>query len=138
MSSARSVRWAWVVALAAVTGFGLVLAFVLSLATQTRGFYEKHFIWLFSLNVFVAAMLVVVIVGAALRLAVRLKRGKFGSRLLAKLAGIFALVGVLPGVLVYIASYQFVTRSIEGWFDVQVETALTAGLSLGRSTLDSL
>lgn len=136
--SAASVRWAWVVALAAVTGFGLVLAFVLSLLTPTRGFYEKHFTWLFSLNVFVAAMLTVVILGAAARLAVRLKRGKFGSRLLAKLAGIFALVGVLPGLLIYAASYQFVTRSIEGWFDVQVERALTSGLSLGRSTLDNL
>jgi nitrogen fixation/metabolism regulation signal transduction histidine kinase len=81
---------------------------------------------------------VAVILGAAMRLAVRLRRGKFGSRLLAKLAGIFALVGVLPGLMVYGVSYQFVTRSIEAWFDVQVESALNAGLSLGRGTLDTL
>ena len=35
-------------------------------------------------------------------------------------------------------SYQFVSRSIESWFDVKVEGALDAGLSLGRATLDSL
>ena len=136
--SVRSTRWGWVVALVASTGFGLVLAFALSLASDSRSVYERNFVWLFWLNVSVAALLVAVIVGAALRLGVRLRRGKFGSRLLAKLAGIFALVGVLPGLMIYAVSYQFVTRSIEAWFDVQVESALNAGLSLGRGTLDAL
>jgi nitrogen fixation/metabolism regulation signal transduction histidine kinase len=134
----KAARWAWIVALVAVTGVGLVLAFVLSLNTEGRGFYERNFVWLFWLNVAVAALLVLVIVLAAVRLAVRTRRGKFGSRLLFKLAGIFALVGVVPGVLIYTASYQFVSRSIEAWFDVRVEGALDAGLNLGRGTLDAL
>src|SRR6185369_10833571 len=44
----------------------------------------------------------------------------------------------LPGVLIYVVSYQFVSRSIESWFDVKVEGALDAGLNLGRVTLDTL
>jgi nitrogen fixation/metabolism regulation signal transduction histidine kinase len=44
----------------------------------------------------------------------------------------------VPGLLIYIVSYQFVSRSIETWFDVKVETALDAGLNLGRVTLDTL
>ena len=35
-------------------------------------------------------------------------------------------------------SYQFVSRSIETWFDVELEGAWEAGLNLGRSTLDTL
>jgi nitrogen fixation/metabolism regulation signal transduction histidine kinase len=35
-------------------------------------------------------------------------------------------------------SYQFVSRSIETWFDVKVEGALEAGINLGRVTLDTL
>ena len=85
----------------------------------------------------VAALLVLVIGIAAVRLLVRVARGKFGSRLLLKLAAIFALVGVVPGVLIYTVSYQFVSRSIESWFDVKVEGALDAGLNLGRGTLDA-
>ena len=73
-----------------------------------------------------------------MRLVVRVRRRKFGSRLLLKLAAIFALVGVVPGVLIYTVSYQFVSRSIESWFDVKVEGALDAGLNLGRGTLDAL
>jgi nitrogen fixation/metabolism regulation signal transduction histidine kinase len=41
-------------------------------------------------------------------------------------------------VLIYVVSYQFVSRSIESWFDVKVEGALVAGLNLGRATLDTL
>ncbi|MBS3996300.1 MAG: PAS domain-containing protein, partial [Hydrogenophaga sp.] len=61
-----------------------------------------------------------------------------GSRLLVKLAGIIGLVGILPGLLIYTVSYQFVSRSIESWFDVRVESALDAGLNLGRTVLDTL
>jgi nitrogen fixation/metabolism regulation signal transduction histidine kinase len=57
---------------------------------------------------------------------------------LLKIAATFALVGFLPGLLIYSVSYQFVSRSIESWFDVKVEGALEAGLNLGRVTLDTL
>src|SRR5690606_28844685 len=131
-------RWGWIVALVAGTGAALVLAFVLSFSTQGSGFYERHFVWLFWLNVSVALLLALVVVIVALRLVVRLRRGKFGSRLLIKLAGIFALVGVLPGLVIYTVSYQFVARSIEAWFDVRVAGALDSGLALGKETLDAL
>eukprot|EP01032_Pedospumella_encystans_P030015 gene30015-33874_t len=76
--------------------------------------------------------------GGAVRLGLRLRKGRFGSRLLVKLAAIFALVGLMPGLLIYVVSYQFVTRSIESWFDVKVEGALSAGVNLARVSLDSL
>ena len=133
----KASRWAWIISLVAVTGAGLVLAFLLAIATNNRSLYERHYVWLFWVNVAVATVLVLVIGIAAVRMLVRLQRGKFGSRLLLKLAAIFALVGVLPGVLIYTVSYQFVSRSIESWFDVKVEGALDAGLNLGRGTLDA-
>ncbi len=131
-------RWAWTVAVVVATAAALVLAFVLSLSTQDGGFYERHFVWLFWVNVAVALLLVLVIGVAVLRLVVRMKRGKFGSRLLIKLAGIFALVGLLPGLVIYTVSYQFVSRSIEAWFDVRVAGALDSGLALGKESLDAL
>jgi nitrogen fixation/metabolism regulation signal transduction histidine kinase len=136
----RSARWAWIVALTAVTGLILVLAFVVRMGFDGGGSVasERRFVWLFWANVAVAALLTLVIGFAAVRLAVRLRRGKFGSRLLIKLAGIFALVGVLPGLTIYTVSYQFVSRSIEAWFDVRLAGALDAGLSLGKGTLDTL
>ena len=134
----QAVRWAIGVIAALVTAIGLVLMFLLALATNNRVFYEENYTRLFGINVVVATLLLLVIGWVAVRLVRRLRQGKFGSRLLIKLAAIFALVGVVPGVLVYFVSYQFVSRSIESWFDVKVEGALDAGLNLGRATLDSL
>ncbi|WP_431108669.1 ATP-binding protein [Variovorax paradoxus] len=134
----RAVRWAVGVGAALVTAIGLVLMFLLAQATNNRALYERYYVRLFGINVVVAVLLVLVIGWVAFRLLRRLRQGKFGSRLLIKLAAIFALVGVVPGALVYVVSYQFVARSIESWFDVKVEGALDAGLNLGRATLDSL
>ncbi|WP_374584817.1 sensor histidine kinase [Ideonella dechloratans] len=134
----RSAMWAWAIGLLVIAGTGLVLTFVLSLVAQRPLGYEQQFVWLFWVNVGVAALLLVVLLVAAVRLAVRLRQRKFGSRLLFKLAGIFALVGVLPGALIYTVSYQFVSRSVEAWFDAGVERALDAGLALGKGTLQAL
>jgi nitrogen fixation/metabolism regulation signal transduction histidine kinase len=134
----KASRWALLISTVAATGAGLVLAFLLSVATNNPALYERHYVWLFWVNVVVATLLSLVIVIAAVRLLLRVRRGKFGSKLLLKLAAIFALVGVVPGVLIYTVSYQFVSRSIESWFDVKVETALDAGLTLGKGTLQTM
>jgi len=138
MSTIKANRWAWILAGTALAGGGLVLAFLLVMATQNSERLEPYFQWLVWGNLAVAAVLGLTIAIALGRLALRLRARKFGSRLLLKLAGIFGLVGLLPGLLIYTVSYQFVSRSIETWFDVRVEGALEAGLNLGRSTLDTL
>ena len=138
MMSRRSVSLTLLIAGCAIAAAALVLVFLLTITTNNRALYERHYGWLLWVNIGVATALGLVIVLAVARLVMRTRRGKFGSRLLLKLAAIFALVGVLPGALIYGVSYQFVSRSIESWFDVKVEGALEAGLNLGRGTLQIL
>ena len=133
----RAMRWAVGVGSAITVAIGLVLIFLLTVATNNRALYERNYGWLFGVNVVVALLLFAVLVWVAVRLATRLRHKRFGSRLLLKLAAIFALLGLAPGLLIYVVSYQFVSRSIESWFDVRVEGALTAGVSLARATLES-
>ena len=130
-------RWALAVAIALLVGIGLLLIFLLAQATNNRLLYERYYTRLFAINVAVAGVLLLVIGWGIYRLVMRLRRGKFGSRLLIKLAAIFGLVGVLPGLLIYVVSYQFVSRSIESWFDIKVEGALESGLTLARTSLDT-
>ena len=136
--SSRAYRWTMGVSAGVVLALSLVLLFLLTQATGNRELYERNYARLLVLNVAVAVLLLAVIGWIVLRLYIRLKKGRFGSRLLVKLAAIFALVGLLPGLLIYGVSYQFVSRSIESWFDVKVEGALDAGLNLGRATLDAM
>jgi len=134
----RHQSWWFVVGLTILVSLALVLLFLLTQATQRWEAYEQNFGLLFGLNIAFAAILLAIIAWLGVRLLSRLRQGKFGSRLLVKLASIFALVGILPGILIYAVSYQFVTRSIEVWFDTKVEVALDAGLNLSRSTLEGL
>ena len=134
----RAVRWAVGVGAAVMSAIALVLLFLLTQATNHRALYERNYAWLVGVNVLVALLLLAVLAWVAVRLGLRLRKGRFGSRLLVKLATIFALVGLMPGLLIYVVSYQFVTRSIESWFDVKVEGALSAGVNLARVSLDSL
>jgi nitrogen fixation/metabolism regulation signal transduction histidine kinase len=138
VQGSRAWRWALAVGITVAIGIGIVLIFLLTQATNNRELYERNYGRLFALNMVVAGVLLAVILWVFVRLASRLRRGKFGSRLLVKLAAIFALVGFIPGLMIYVVSYQFVSRSIESWFDVKVEGALEAGLNLGRTTLDTL
>nr|WP_207626086.1 sensor histidine kinase EsaS [Burkholderia gladioli] len=124
-----------IVSTVAVTA--LLLLVLLAAASANTEFFDRYYSWLYTANILVALVFLLVVMSLVGMIVVRLRKGKFGTRLLAKLAVFFALVGVVPGGIIYIVSYQFVSRSIESWFDVNVETALTAGLNLGRDTLDA-
>ncbi|MEY4276757.1 MAG: hypothetical protein RI975_22 [Pseudomonadota bacterium] len=115
--------------------FALLLLALLSIASSNTEFFDRYFIWLYAANLIIGASLILVIAVLVIVIAVRWHRGHFGTRLIAKLAMIFALVGIVPGLILYGVSLQFVSRSIESWFDVQVESALNSGLELGRVTL---
>jgi len=138
LQRSRALRWTLASGALAMVAIGLGLLYLLMEATNNREMYERNYARLFVVNVVVASTLFGAIAWVGYRLLMRLRQGRFGSRLLVKLATIFALVGLAPGMLIYVVSYQFVSRSIETWFDVKVEGALEAGLNLGRVALDTL
>ena len=110
---------------------------LLSTAADTVVF-SRNYPALIGLNLLLAAGMLL-LVGWQLRSLWRDYRMQvFGARLKLRLMFMFGIIAVLPGALVYGVSVQFVTRSIESWFDVRVEKALESGLHLGRSALDSL
>ena len=118
--------------------FGGILLFLLASASANTALFARHYPWLLGLNAIVALALFVQI-GWQVRALWQEYRSKiFGSRLKLRLMLLLGMMAVLPGVLIYAVSVQFVTKSIETWFDVRVEKALESGLNLGRVTLESL
>ncbi|MEM5437985.1 PAS domain-containing sensor histidine kinase [Paraburkholderia diazotrophica] len=134
-TSVSSVVVRLLVSTVAVTA--VLLLVLLAAASANTEFFDRYYGWLYAANVAVALIFMLIVAVLVVIIVSRLRKGKFGTRLLAKLAFFFALVGVVPGGIIYIVSYQFVSRSIESWFDVNVETALTSGLNLGRGMLDA-
>ena len=118
--------------------FGGILLFLLASTSANTAMFASNYPWLLGLNAFVALSLLALIVWQVRDLWREHQAQIFGSRLKLRLMLMFGLMAVLPGVLIYAVSVQFVTKSIDSWFDVRVEKALESGLDLGRSALDSL
>ncbi len=129
----RWLRYVFVVGAAVVS----ILLFLLASASENSASFDRHYPWLFGLNALAAVALLMLVAMLLVRLYKRYQRGVFGTRLTARLVLLFAIIGILPGAVIYTVSVQFVSRSIESWFDVRVESALEAGLNLGRTALDS-
>ena len=130
----RALRYLLLVA-SAVVG---ILLFLLASASENTLLFDEYYSWILGANVAVAGALFVLVCVLLGRLASRYRKGRFGSRLMTKLVLLFALIGILPGSVIYLVSVQFVSRSIESWFNVQVESALGSGLNLSHTALDSL
>jgi nitrogen fixation/metabolism regulation signal transduction histidine kinase len=114
---------------------GLVLLYLLSLASANTAISGDYYKILLYINFALAAALVVLIGFQLWHLYKKIKSGVMGSRLTLRLLGTFALMAIIPGLIVYLVSVNFLTRSIESWFNVKVESALDGGLSLGQRAL---
>ena len=115
-----------------------ILLFLLTTAADNSTRFEHYYGWLLGANALVALALLILIATLLLRLFSRFRSREFGSRLMTRLVLLFALVGILPGSVIYMVSVTFVSKSIESWFDVKVESALDSGKNLGLSALDFL
>lgn len=120
-------------------GIGALLLYLLSSSSankETEVFSASYSVLLVMTGLFAVALMG--LVGYQLqRLRSKLREKVFGAKLTLRLVVFFALIAVLPGVLVYVVSVGFLGKSIESWFDVRVERALEGGLNLGRSGLDN-
>src|SRR5437870_5028138 len=122
--------------LIASAALGGILLFLLAAATANSPLFALRYVLPVALNAAIGLALLGLVV-YQLAILARQRRAKgFGSLLTFRVLVMFALVGVVPGLLVYTVSLQFLAKSIESWFDVRVERALEGGLNLGRAALD--
>ncbi len=113
---------------------GTALLYMLSSASANTDLFSRNYFLLLALAGTMALGLLVLVVYQFWQLRAKLRKQVYGAKLTLRLAVFFSLIAVLPGVLVYAVSVQFLGKSIESWFDVRVEKALEGGLNLARST----
>lgn len=118
-------------------GLGAVLLFLLYRAVGNTAALGQYYPILLGLNILLAAVLGGLIAYQVWLVRKRVRAGVFGARLTRRLIILFALMAVVPGTLIYGVSVQFLTKSIDSWFDVRVDNALEGGMGLGRSVLEA-
>jgi PAS domain S-box-containing protein len=116
---------------------GIALLYLLSSASANTALFSHHYSSLLMLTGALALGLCALVGYQLWQLRIKLKKQVFGAKLMLRLTIFFSLIAILPGLLVYAVSVQFLGKSIESWFDIRVEKALEGGLNLGRNSLDS-
>ncbi len=124
--------------LIAIAGLvGALLLFLLSKASSSSDFISGNsYTIVLVLSVVFIFSLIAIIANQIRKLFANIKKDVIGSRLSMRLVISFSLMAVIPGLIVYLVSVNFLTRSIESWFNVKVESALDGGLKLGQKALD--
>ena len=84
---------------------------------------------LFIFNILFIAALVLLIAIQIFRLLNSIKREIVGSKLTLRLVISFGLMIIIPVSIVYLVSVNFLTKSINSWFDVKVESVNTSRLN---------
>ncbi len=111
------------------------LALLIRSTGDAASFNRLHEVILI-INVAGVVVLLLLVVGNMVKLARDYRRHLPGSRLKARMVAMFVVLAVLPVVVVYYFSLQFLQRGIDSYFDVQIETGLDDALRLSRSALD--
>ncbi|MCE9549602.1 MAG: HAMP domain-containing protein [Betaproteobacteria bacterium] len=116
---------------------GTFLLYLLSSASANTELFSRNYYVLLALAGVLASYLTVLVGYQLWQLRGKLKAQVFGAKLTLRLTLFFILIAILPGLLVYAVSVQFLDKSIESWFDLRVEKALESGLNLGRNALET-
>ena len=133
----RTIKRAAIGILGAI-GVGLVLValFLLGQTAQNSAEFDRAHIVILLINVAGVVVLFALLVGNLARLLRDYRNNVPGSKLKARMVGMFVGLAVLPLLVVFYFSMQFINRGIDTWFNVEVEAGLDDALELSRAALE--
>lgn len=119
----------------AIIILGIILFTALALATRNNASFAYNYSILLYLNIAVILIMTALLLFLAYWLMQRLRNNVFGTRLLTRFALSFVILAVVPSILLVVISNLFVSRTINSWFNLKLDNALTAGIDFGRDRL---
>ncbi|MFB0521962.1 MAG: ATP-binding protein [Desulfatiglandales bacterium] len=87
---------------------------------------------LININVILLLLLLYLTMRNLVKLVFERKKRVMGSGLRAKLVFAFVILSLLPTIIIFFVSVQFISLSIEHWFNLQVEQSLQKSLEVGQ------
>ncbi len=119
---------------------GVTLVFVaLYLLTQTvqkSDDFDRLQDIILVINIAGGIILVLILIANLWRLLRDYRENVPGAKLKARMVGMFVGLAVLPLIVVFYFSIQFINRGIDSWFNVQVEEGLENALALSRAAIE--
>lgn len=120
-----------------ISVISLALLIILIRSLSNSDFISGNtFQLILKINLFFVVILFGFIAYQIFRLFNDVKKEVTGSRLTLRLVISYSVMIIIPLMVLYFVSVSFLTKSIESWFNVRVESALEGGLNIGQKTLD--
>ena len=111
---------------------------LLTQSAQDDDLFGDYYAALIALNLVGVAILALLTFLQVRKLVIAFRARTLGSRLTMRFVITFAVLAIIPLAMVYYFAVQFLSRSVDSWFDTQIEQALDDALLLGRSTLETI
>ncbi len=90
------------------------------------------FVGLLNINIILILFLIFLIVRNVVKLVFERRRGILGSKLRTKLVTAFVSLSLIPTIILFFVSINFLSNSIENWFSVKIGDALNQTLDLAH------
>ncbi len=121
-----------------VAGVTLVLVSLLLLTqtVQSSDDFDGLQDFILAINLAGGVILFLILIGNLWRLLHDYRENVPGAKLKARMVGMFVGLAVLPLIVVFYFSIQFINRGIDSWFNVQVEEGLDNALTLSRAAIE--
>ncbi|MGR9099481.1 MAG: ATP-binding protein [Gammaproteobacteria bacterium] len=118
--------------------FGMILLslHLMSSATQESSQLSQMYSWLVLVNALGSVILLSLVGVNIYSLMRQLKKREAGSRLTTRMVMLFVLLSLAPASIVFYYSVQFLQRSIDSWFNVEIDRALEDALELSQASLE--
>jgi nitrogen fixation/metabolism regulation signal transduction histidine kinase len=117
-------------------GSALAALYLLSQTSQNTEDFDRLHITMLMINIGGVLVLFALSAGNLIRLVRDYRNGVPGSRLKARMVAMLVGLAVVPMLVVFYFSMQFINRGIDSWFNVEVETGLDDALKLSRAALE--
>ena len=127
-------RYSYLIFLVALAA---ALVYSLTLATNSGSPLSEYFWWLIAAGGLIVTILLAMLLRYCWLLLRHNRHNMLGSRLTRRLALMFTLIAVLPGLFLFGVSAQFISYSINSWFGNDTAQALESSLTLSKSALDN-
>jgi len=127
-------RYSYLIFLVALAA---ALVYSLTLATNSGSPLSEYFWWLIAAGGLIVTILLAILLRYGWLLLRHNRHNMLGSRLTRRLALMFTLIAVLPGLFLFGVSAQFISYSINSWFGNDTAQALESSLTLSKSALDN-
>ncbi|WP_191621310.1 sensor histidine kinase [Marinihelvus fidelis] len=114
----------------------LVSLVLVSDVPEDAGGYNRVYLWVLVLTIVALALLALAIVSRFVALYRNVRAEVPGARLSARWVRNFLVMSLPPALIVYFVSAWFLSKTVDSWFDVEVESALADSLRLGKEFLD--